>query len=509
MVMQSPEAPPRVTLLSQGRWIESTADAWDDIYNPSTGQVIARVPLCPGAEVDQVVSSAAKAFPAWSEIPVVERARLMFRYRELLEANFDELSQLVTRENGKTLAEARAEVRRGIEVVEFACGIPSLVMGSCVANVADDIDGETSRHPVGVCVGITPYNFPAMVPLWMFPIALVCGNTFILKPSEKTPLSAVRLGELLYEAGCPAGVFNVVHGGRECAGELINHPLTAAISFVGSTPVAKAIYEASARAGKRVQAAGGAKNHFVILPDADPELVIPALSASAFGCAGQRCMATSVAVAVGEIGDPLVERFSRHAAALRVGPTDGSLDVDVGPLIRREQKARVVRYLESAAEEGATIAVDGRRVAAHDDFLLGPCVIDRVGTSMRIWREEIFGPVLSIVRVADLDEAIAIGHACNFGNGASIFTRDGYAARQFKRQFNAGMIGVNVGVPAPMAWFPFTGWNGSFFGDLHMQGVEGVQFYTRQKVSLTRWFRPHESRHHDPLWKGDSPRKNH
>jgi malonate-semialdehyde dehydrogenase (acetylating)/methylmalonate-semialdehyde dehydrogenase len=343
----------------------------------------------------------------------------------------------------------------------------------------------------------------------MFPIALVCGNTFVLKPSEKTPLSAIRLGELLCQAGCPAGVFNVVHGSSECVSELIGHPLTAAISFVGSTPVAKAVYEAAARTGKRVQAAGGAKNHFIIMPDADPALVIPALSASAFGCAGQRCMATSVAVAVGEIGDPLVERFSGHAAALKVGPTDGSLDVDVGPLNRREHKVRVAAYLESAAEEGATIAVDGRRIAADDDFLLGPCVVDRVQTSMHVWREEIFGPVLSVVRVANLDEAIAIGRACNFGNGASIFTRDGYAARQFKRQFSAGMIGVNVGVPAPMAWFPFTGWSGSFLGDLHMQGMEGVQFYTRQKVSLTRWFRQHESLHHDPLWKGESPTTKH
>jgi malonate-semialdehyde dehydrogenase (acetylating)/methylmalonate-semialdehyde dehydrogenase len=488
--------------LSNGRWLESTADRWDDVYNPSSGEVIARVPMCGGADVDGVVSFAAAAFPAWSETPVVERARLMFRFRELLEANFNELSQLVTREHGKTLAEARAEVRRGIEVVEFACGIPSLVMGSSIANIADDIDAETCRHPLGVCVGITPYNFPAMVPLWMFPIALVCGNTIILKPSEKTPLSAVRLGELLMDAGCPAGVFNIVHGGSQCASELIAHPQTAAISFVGSTPVARAIYEASARAGKRCQAAGGAKNHFIILPDADPELVIPALSASAFGCAGQRCMATSVAITVGEIGDPLVERFSGHAAALRVGPTDGSPDVDVGPLIRREHKVRVARFLDIAAEEGATIAVDGRHAAADDEFLLGPCVVDRVETSMRVWREEIFGPVLSVVRVASLDEALAIGRACNFGNGASIFTRDGYAARRFKQHFNAGMIGVNVGVPAPMALFPFTGWNGSFFGDLHMQGMEGVQFYTRQKTSLTRWFRPQESRHHDPLWQG-------
>jgi malonate-semialdehyde dehydrogenase (acetylating)/methylmalonate-semialdehyde dehydrogenase len=316
MVTKSFELPPRVKLLSQGRWIESTADDWDDIYNPSTGQVIARVPLCGVAEVHQVVSSAAEAFPAWSDTPVVERARLMFRYRELLEANFHELSQLVTREHGKTLTEARAEVRRGIEVVEFACGIPALIMGSCTANIADDIDAETCRHPVGICVGITPYNFPAMVPLWMFPVALVCGNTFILKPSEKTPLSAVRLAELLYEAGCHSGVFNVVHGGSECVSELINHPLTAAISFVGSTPVAKTVYEASARAGKRVQAAGGAKNHFIILPDADLELVIPALSASAFGCAGQRCMATSVAITVGKISDPLVERFSPFYSSL-------------------------------------------------------------------------------------------------------------------------------------------------------------------------------------------------
>jgi malonate-semialdehyde dehydrogenase (acetylating)/methylmalonate-semialdehyde dehydrogenase len=488
-VETSTHAPP-VKLLVRGRWLESATDRWDDIYNPSTGQVIARVPLCGADEANEAVISAAEAFSLWSETPVVERARLMFRYRERLEANFEELSALVTREHGKTLAEARAEVRRGIEVVEFACGIPSLMMGSCVANITDGIDSELQRHPVGVCIGVTPYNFPVMVPLWMFPIALVCGNTFILKPSEKTPLSAVRLGELLQEAGCPDGVFNIVHGDGGCVAALLDHRLTAAISFVGATPTAKSIYEAAARAGKRAQAAGGAKNHFIILPDADPELAISALAASAFGCAGQRCMATSVAVAVGQVGDELVERLGRFATGLRIGPTDGMTNVDVGPLIRREHKVRVARYLDIAVHEGATIAVDGRSATAGDDFLLGPCIVDRVRTDMRVWREEIFGPVLSIVRAADLDDALAIGRACDYGNGASIFTKDGHAARQFKQHFNAGMIGVNVGVPAPMAWFPFTGWNGSFFGDLHMQGMDGVHFYTRQKVTLSRWFRP-------------------
>jgi malonate-semialdehyde dehydrogenase (acetylating)/methylmalonate-semialdehyde dehydrogenase len=472
------------------------------VYNPSTGQVIGRVPFCSAEQTNGVVEAAAAALSAWSDTPVVERARLMFRFRGLLEQNFEELAALVTREHGKTIAEARAEVNRGIEVVEFACGIPSLVSGEILPNIAGDVDAEAVRHPVGVCVGITPYNFPFMVPLWMFPIALTCGNTFVLKPSEKVPLSSVRLGELLDEAGAPDGVFNVVHGDRECVDALLDHPKVAAISFVGSTAIAKYIYERGTAAGKRVQSAGGAKNHLIIMPDAEIDQTVKALAASAYGCAGQRCMAGSVAVAVGKAGDAVVEGLIDVAGKLRVGPSDGNENVDMGPVIRAEHRDRVASYLDIAKRDGADIALDGRRDFKSDGFLIGPSVVDRVRPNMRVWKEEIFGPVLSVVRAADLEEAIAVGDQCDFGNGAAIFTRSGYAARQFKRHFNAGMIGINVGVPAPMAWFPFTGWNRSFFGDLHIQGSESIQFYTRQKVTLTRWPKPDDS-HLDPVWRQD------
>jgi malonate-semialdehyde dehydrogenase (acetylating)/methylmalonate-semialdehyde dehydrogenase len=340
-----------------------------------------------------------------------------------------------------------------------------------------------------------------MVPLWMFPVALACGNTFILKPSEKVPLSSIRLGELLEEAGLPDGVFNIVHGDRECVDALLTHASVAAISFVGSTTIAKYIYETGTKHGKRVQAAGGAKNHLIIMPDADLDQSVKALAASAFGCAGQRCMAGSVAVAVGNVGDPLVEGLVDYAGAFRVGPTDGNENVDMGPVIRREHLDRVAGYLDIADREGATVALDGRRDFAGDGFLLGPSVVDRAKPAMQVIRDEIFGPVLSVVRAADLDAALEVGRNCPYGNGASIFTRDGYAAREFKHRFNAGMIGVNVGVPAPMAWFPFTGWNQSFFGDLHIQGSESVHFYTRQKMTLTRWFQSAADSHHDPVWK--------
>jgi malonate-semialdehyde dehydrogenase (acetylating)/methylmalonate-semialdehyde dehydrogenase len=478
-----------------------------DVFNPSTGDVIARVPFCTAEETAEVTAAAAAALSTWSGTPVIERARLMFRYRELLETHFEELSRLVTREHGKTLAESRAEVRRGIEVVEFACGIPSLIMGQSLPDVARDVDAEVTRHPVGVCAGITPYNFPAMVPLWMFPIAITCGNTFVLKPSEKVPLSAVRLGELLQEAGCPDGVFNIVHGDRTCVEALLADDRVAAVSFVGSSPVARWIYETGTRAGKRVQAAGGAKNHFIILPDADPALAVEALAASAFGCGGQRCMATSIAVAVGSRADRLVEQLCDHASKLRVGPTDGCENVDVGPLIRREHVERVAGYLTAAEDEGAEVALDGRREFNSRGFFLAPSVVDRVAPEMRVAREEIFGPVLSVIRAPDLDAALALGQDGRFGNGASLFTRDGYAARQFRQRFNAGMIGINVGVPAPTAWFPFTGWNGSFFGDLHVQGLEGMQFYTRQKVTLSRWFAHGGGDAQDPVWKSDRPGK--
>jgi malonate-semialdehyde dehydrogenase (acetylating)/methylmalonate-semialdehyde dehydrogenase len=489
-----------VPIFAGGKWIDVKSKRSGDVFNPSTGEVIACVPFCSAEETGRVVDAAAAALSAWAETPVVERARVMFRFRAVLEQHFEELAALVTREHGKTLAEARAEVNRGIEVVEFACGIPSLLMGEVLPNIAPDVDAEAVRHPVGVCVGITPYNFPSMVPLWMFPVAITCGNTFVLKPSEKVPLSAVRLGELLTEAGLPDGVFNIVHGDRESVDALLNHPKVAAISFVGSTAVAKYIYERGTAAGKRVQSAGGAKNHLIIMPDADMNQTVKALAASAYGCAGQRCMAGSVAVAVGRSADPVVEGLVEYAGALRVGPTDGNEAVDMGPVIRAEHRDRVASYLDIARQDGATVALDGRRKFDSDGFLLGPSVVDRVRTNMRVWREEIFGPVLSVVRVADLDEALAIGDACEYGNGAAIFTRSGYAARAFQRRFNAGMIGINVGVPAPMAWFPFTGWNRSFFGDLHIQGTESILFYTRQKVTLTRWPKPEDS-HVDPVWR--------
>jgi malonate-semialdehyde dehydrogenase (acetylating)/methylmalonate-semialdehyde dehydrogenase len=490
-----------VPMLSGGRWQASTSKRSGDVYNPSTGQVIARVPLATKDETDAIVRAANAALASWSETPAVERARVMFQFRQLMAEQFDELASLVTKEHGKTLAEARAEVQRGLEMVEFAAGVPSMLMGDTLPNIAASVDAETNRHPVGVCVGITPYNFPLMVPLWMFPVAIVCGNTFVLKPSEKVPLSSVRLGELLKEAGLPDGVFNIVHGDRQCVDALLSHPTVAAISFVGSTAIAKYIYETGTKHGKRVQSAGGAKNHLIIMPDADLEQSVKALAASAYGCSGQRCMAGSVAVAVGRVADPLVDALCEHAGSLRVGPTDGHENVDMGPIIRREHMDRVASYLNIALQEGGSLPLDGRRNFGGEGFLLGPSVIDQVTTGMRVAQEEIFGPVLSVIRTSTLEEALEVGKQSPYGNGASIFTRDGYAAREFKHRFNAGMIGINVGVPAPMAWFPFTGWNQSFFGDLHIQGTESVHFYTRQKTTLTRWFKSAEESHHDPVWK--------
>ncbi|MCC7086479.1 MAG: CoA-acylating methylmalonate-semialdehyde dehydrogenase [Pirellulales bacterium] len=491
-----------VRMLRSGKWQSSSTKRWGNVFNPSTGNVIAQVPFCTAHESIQAIEGAAAALDAWAETPVVERARIMFRYRELLQGNFEGLAALTTREHGKTLAESRASVQRGIEMVEFACGISSLIMGQSLDNIARGVDAETSRHPVGVCVGITPFNFPVMVPLWMFPVALVCGNTFVLKPSEKTPLSAVRLGELLLEAGLPAGVFSIVHGDRECVDALLTHPLVRAISFVGSTQVARHVYETGTSHGKRVQAAGGAKNHLIILPDADVDLAVNAAAASAFGCAGERCMAGSVVVSVDSIAETLVDRLCSKAESMRVGPTDFGAEVDMGPVISPQHRDRVTSYLDVAAEEGAQVALDGRqRRFDGEGFLLGPSIVDRVRPETRLAREEIFGPVLSVVRAADFDAALAVGKNCPFGNGASIFTQSGWAAREFKRRFNAGMIGINVGVPAPMAWFPFTGWNQSFFGDLHLQGTEGIAFYTQQKSVLTRWFKASTDSHHDQVWK--------
>jgi len=494
-----------VPVLIGGQFQSSASDRCGDLFNPSTGKVQAKVPFCTTDEIDSAVRAAANALPAWSETPAVDRARVMFGFREKLQSSFEELAALVTREHGKTLAESRAEIQRGLEMVEFACGIPSLLMGQALDNLAPSVDCHTSRHPVGVCVGITPFNFPSMVPLWMFPVAIVCGNTFILKPSEKVPLSAMKLGELLTEAGLPPGVFNIVHGDRSAVDALLAHPLVRAISFVGSTAVAKHIYQTGTANGKRVQAAGGAKNHLVIMPDADLDQAVKALSLSAFGCAGERCMAGSVAVPIGRVADDLVEGLCRAGRSMKVGPTDNGADVEMGPLISGAHRDRVATYLDVAKQEGADVALDGREFdLPQGGFLLGPSVVDRVRPEMRLAREEIFGPVLSVVRVNDLDEALALGRNCEYGNGASIFTSNGWAAREFSRHFNAGMIGINVGVPAPMAWFPFTGWNKSFFGDLHIQGIEGVQFYTQQKLTLSRWFKSASDSHADPIWRNKS-----
>jgi malonate-semialdehyde dehydrogenase (acetylating) / methylmalonate-semialdehyde dehydrogenase len=464
-----------------GRLIPATASHHTPVYNPSRGKVIAEAPESNPQAVDQAVQAAKKAFPAWADTPAVERARVMFRFAHLLEENFEEIAQLVTREHGKTPEEAKGDIRRGIEMVELACHAPTLLMGQTLDNVARGIDGRVERHPLGICVGITPFNFPAMVPLWMFPIAIVCGNTFILKPSPKVPLTPMRMAELLAAAGLPEGVFNIVHGGVETVDALLKHPEIAAISFVGSTKVAKYIYETGAAHGKRVQAAGGAKNYMLVMPDADLDAATSQIMGAAFGCSGQRCMAGSVAVAVGKAGDPLVESLDSAAKKIRVGPTDSlssESSVDMGPVIDASSRDRVRSYIDLGLNEGAKLATDGRGVAlteSSEGFFLGPTIFDNVAPQMR---------------VDDLSQAIERANDSPYGNGAVIFTRDGGAARNFARYVNCGMIGVNVGVPAPMALFPFAGWNQSFFGDLHIQGHEGFHFYTHNKVILNRWNDP-------------------
>jgi malonate-semialdehyde dehydrogenase (acetylating)/methylmalonate-semialdehyde dehydrogenase len=500
--------PETCKLLIKGSWHSSSATETLPVHNPSTGEVIARVPLAGATDVDKAVSAAHEAFQSWREIPVVERARYMFRFRSLLEAHVDEIAHSVSREHGKTFSEAKASINRGIEVVEFACGIPSLIAGETLENIAKGVDCETNRHPLGVCVGITPFNFPAMVPLWMYPIGLTCGNTFVLKPSEKVPLTSMLIAELLLETGIPDGVFNIVHGGKACVDALVCHPRVKAISFVGSSAVAKHVYTQGTANGKRVQAAGGAKNHMIIMPDADMKQTVDAVQASAFGCAGERCMAGSLAIPVGDAADMLIPDLVSSAAKIKVGPTDGNEKPDMGPLISPEHLARVRSLIAKGESEGASLALDGRKVKipsnAPHGFYLGPTIFDKAKPEMTVVKEEIFGPVLSVVRVRNIEEAINLGSACDFGNGAVIFTQSGEAARQFKRRFNAGMIGVNVGVPAPMAWLPFTGWNQSFFGDLHIQGKESIFFYTQQKMTMTRWFSNKTGAFHDPVWRSSS-----
>jgi len=461
------------------------------VFNPSTGEVIAECPVGGAAEVNAAVEAAAAAFPGWRDTPVVERARVMFRYRQLIEESFDSLCASVSREHGKTLAEARGSLFRGMENVEYACGSPSLLRGDTLENIARGVDCETLLQPLGICVGITPFNFPAMVPLWMFPLALVCGNTFVLKPSEKVPLTAVMLVELLEKAGLPYGVLNLVHGGRECVDALLTHPKVRAISFVGSTPVARHIYETGTRHGKRVQANGGAKNYIVVMPDADVPRTVESLSTAAFGCAGERCMAGSTALTVGTAAERLLPSLVEAARAIKVGPTDRAAQPDMGPLITAPHRDRVASLVAAGESEGAKVIADGRGVRVNEapgGFYFGPTVVDQVQPGMTIAREEVFGPVLNVMRMDDLDSAIEIANRSAYGNGAAIFTNSGKAAREFKYRVKAGMVGINVGVPATMAMFPFTGWEESFFGDLHIQGREGVQFYTQQKVISTRWF---------------------
>ena len=480
-----------VSLYIGGEWQQASDAATTPVHNPSTGEVIAEAPLCGTATVDAAVQAAAAAFPGWWETPPTDRARVLFRFRMLLEENFEEIVRCNTREHGKTLVESRGDVRRGIEMVEFACGVPSLLMGESIENIARGIDCDTIRQPVGVCAGITPFNFPAMVPLWMYPVALACGNTFVLKPSEKVPLTAIKIVKLLEKAGLPKGVLNLVHGGRECVDALLTHPKVKAISFVGSTPIAKYIFETGTKHGKRVQSNGGAKNFVFLMPDADIENSVRGVIEAAYGCAGERCMAGSTAVVIGDAATKVLPPLIEAARAIKVGRTDLEAQPNMGPVITRQHRDRVAQLIEAGAKEGAKIAADGRGVkvdGAPNGFFLGATILDEVQAGMTVAREEIFGPVLNVMRFDDLDAAIDQANRSPFGNGASIFTRSGKAAREFKHRIQCGMVGINIGVPASMAWFPFNGWNESFFGDLHMQGKEGVQFFTQQKVTTTRWF---------------------
>jgi malonate-semialdehyde dehydrogenase (acetylating)/methylmalonate-semialdehyde dehydrogenase len=492
--MSSPSAPPLVPLFIDGEWLRPADLATTPVHNPSTGETIARTPVGGAAEVNAAVSAAQAAFPAWAETPPVERARVMFRYRELLLAHFDELAALISREHGKTRGEARGDLQRGLEVVEFAAGVPALLMGETIENVARGIDCEAVRHPLGVCAGITPFNFPAMVPMWMFPVALVCGNAFVLKPSEKVPLTAVRLAGLLAEAGLPKGVFNVVHGGREAVDTLLTHPQVRAVSFVGSTAVARHIYETGTRHGKRVQAAGGAKNFILVMPDADVGRTVEGVTGAAFGCAGERCMAGSTALVVGEASSRVLPTLVEATRALKVGRTDldAHAQPEMGPVISAQHRDRVLALLAQGEQQGARVLADGRVVRVNESpngFFIGASVVEPSDPANNVlMSEEVFGPVLSVLRMDDLDAAIELANRSVYGNGAAIFTRSGKAAREFKHRIKAGMVGINVGVPAAMANFPFSGWGDSFFGDLHVQGREGVYFYTQQKVVTTRWF---------------------
>ncbi len=460
-----------------------------EVYNPASGEIAARAPLADRETSQRAIAAAHDALAEWAATPALKRARVMFRFRDLIETHSDELAAIISREHGKLYDDALGEVIRGLEVVEFACGIPQLLKGEFSENVGTGIDSWSLRQPVGVCAGVTPFNFPAMVPMWMFPIAIACGNTFVLKPSEKDPSAALLLARLLRKAGLPPGVFNVLNGARDAVDTLLTDPRVAAVSFVGSTPVAEYIYTTASTHGKRVQALGGAKNHMVIMPDADMEQAARALMGAAYGSAGERCMAISAAVAVGDAGDRLMQVLAPMVRDLKVGPSSAD-GFEMGPLVTREHLHKVRNYVDIGVAEGAELVVDGRemKVPGHEQgFFMGGCVFDHVSPSMRIYNEEIFGPVLVVLRAENLERALSLVNGHEFGNGTAIFTADGRAARQFTHGVEAGMVGINVPIPVPMAFHSFGGWKRSLFGSLHVHGPDGVRFYTRLKTVTARW----------------------
>ncbi len=473
-----------------GRKVEGKCGRFGDVYNPATGEVARRAPLASEAEVGEAVAEAASAFPEWAATPPARRAQVMFRFRELMAAHLDELAEIVSAEHGKTLADAKGSVTRGLEVVEFVCGIPQLLKGEYSENVASAVDSLALRQPLGVCAGITPFNFPAMVPLWMFPVAIACGNTFVLKPSEKDPSCSLRLAELASQAGLPDGVLNVVNGDHVAVDALLTHPDVAAVSFVGSTPVGEHVYSTGCAHGKRVQALCGAKNHMVVMPDADMDQAVDALMGAAYGSAGERCMAVSVAVTVGDAtGDELVGRLAPRVRGLKIGAYNDP-EAEMGPIVTPEALAKIEGYIESGLAEGAELVVDGRGVTLQgyeNGFFMGGSLFDRVERHMKIYTDEIFGPVLSVVRATDYEDALGLVNDHEFGNGAAIFTRDGDAARDFMNRARIGMVGINVPIPVPVAYHSFGGWKRSLFGDHHIHGPEGVRFYTKLKTVTARW----------------------
>jgi len=472
-----------------GKVIDGTSQRKGQVFNPATGEQESEVILATKSDLDKTVEIAKKAFETWSLKPALQRARIMFKFKELIEKNFDELTKLIVSEHGKVYEDAKGSLIRGLEVVEFACGIPHVLKGEFSENVGTNVDSYSMRQPLGVAAGITPFNFPAMVPMWMFPLAIACGNTFILKPSEKDPSCPMRLAELLHEAGLPAGVFNVVNGDKEVVDAILSNNDIKAVSFVGSTPIAKYIYENAAKNEKRVQALGGAKNHLVVMPDCDLEGAVNGLMGAAYGSAGERCMAQSVAVAVGDIGDELVSRLAKKAEALKIGPgMDKSSEM--GPLVTKQHLEKVKGYVDLGVEEGAKLVLDGRDLKLQgyeNGFYIGGCLFDHVTTDMRIYKEEIFGPVLSVVRVKNFEEATKMINEHEYGNGVSIYTRDGDAGRTFASKIQVGMVGINVPIPVPMAFHSFGGWKRSLFGDSGMHGMEGIKFYTKLKTITSRW----------------------